>query len=158
MTHNIYIKFNGSIYKKYREYNFEVSNWIKMTNIDDFKNRLITMNTDFNEEKYKYGYVAARREINKYWNSLNHTWTFNGEEFDNHIDFTTENVPHKINNYKYYVVWYRGNLYWMVMYHYFPMCQLYEFKSIDEKPGNFIKWTNVKHLKSVFNKTQHKIV
>ena len=60
MTYKTYIKFNGSIYKYFREYIDGMSDWIKMTNIDDFENRLITMNTDFNEEKYKYGYEAAK--------------------------------------------------------------------------------------------------
>ena len=159
MSHKTYIKFNRSIYKYFREYIDGMSDWIKMTNIDDFSNRIMTVsNKNFNAEKYQYGYESANKEINKYWDSLNHTWTYNNEVFDNNVNFKVTNTSHKIDNHSYYVVWYRGNLYWMVMYHYFPMCQLHEFKSINKKPGKFIKWTNVRHLKSVYNVTQNKII
>ena len=66
MSHKTYIKFNSSIYKYFREYIDGMSDWIKMTNIDDFSNRIMTVsNKNFNAEKYQYGYESANKEINK---------------------------------------------------------------------------------------------
>lgn len=56
-------------------------------------------------------------------------------------------------SYTWYLVWHQGHIYWMTSYHYMPQCQLYKFNGLDKEPGDFIKWTHIKNLKAVWNKT-----
>lgn len=180
MTNNKFVKYNNTIYKivKYKNtiYNiFDNTHWIQMTNIFDLKqNRLVSPMCEY--EKYAYEYSKANKEINDFWDNVSQTWNYNGQMFSNtgNLSFTHYKkcgnhlildwciYPyikyHKFNDCKYYVVWYRGNLYWMVTWHYIPRCQLYKFEDINTPPKTFIKWTHIRHLKPVYNETLKRFV
>lgn len=169
-----YIKYKNIIYK----YNPIDKYWLQMTKVKHQKDRRTYF--DFDVSKYIYNAEKARSEINEYWDNYTDIWTYNGKEYDNlrTIHFA-EKQTFDLNTditYTYWgikkdflakskfiiyglhnIVWYQGKLYWMLISHYLPQCQLFEF--IDEnKVGNFIKWTHVKHVRGVWCRTTNNFI
>lgn len=129
--------------------------------------KVIVSEEDFNNANpVKISKNEYLRLLNKYFNSTKHSWDYNGEKFikldnfeENLLGYTIgKNLPiHKINN------GYHGN-YFMVIYHnklyytffsgnYFPRMHLCDLN------GYFTgKWTHIKNLAPIFNKTTKQIV
>lgn len=91
----------------------------------------------------------------KYTNDKYQDW-FVLKDIPTHEFYTTWTdklgKEHKYS-YTWYLVWHQGHIYWMISYHYMPQCQLYKFNGLDKEPADFIKWTHIKNLKAVWNKT-----
>lgn len=97
--------------------------------------------------------------LNEYFRNSKYEWEYEGEQFKK-LDNFVINKNGKILNYEekdinFSVVMYQNRLYSThVQGNYYPQMQLYELNT--QKPST--KWTSIKNLCPIFNKTKKEIV
>ena len=124
--------------------------------------------------------------INKRWDDYEYSWEYEGTLYYasiNHVDNKAYDAPiHKFEqSYKdkngkkhtyyneYRIGFYNGKLVWWTCYHYYPRAYVWTFESIDKEPkdkydetsGHWTitgQWTNIKHIKPVYNNTTQKYI
>lgn len=182
----LFIKIEGAIYKQKNDYWLKMTNLVKgedrrttfeydITHYSYPANKAREeINTYWNSYKdswtfmgnvYNNSHILAEMKLAvcKYTNNEYQDWYI--------IPEVREQAVHKFpvvwkdiqgnehtHSYDWYIVWHQGHIYWMTYYHYLPQCQLYKFEGTNKTPGDFIKWTHVKNLRLVWNKTQKKYV
>ena len=130
--------------------------------------RLYKSNPLFNNLK-QISFNKAMNLINELFKDYSTEWEYNGNTYYIKKSSEPDSTFYKnmdINSrylfkdekygiqYLYYLVWFRGKIYWAIFDSYYPQAQLYKFKPINNglRCEDFCQWTNVKNLKVIFKK------
>lgn len=106
--------------------------------------------------------------INERWDNDERSWEYNGMLFEVGKNFKENqafDAPlHKFlysykaqngNNVKYTndyrIGYFNGKLVWWTCFHYYPRTYIWTFESLDKEPRGFGSWTNIKHIKPIYN-------
>lgn len=106
--------------------------------------------------------------INERWDNDVRSWEYNGMHFEagkNSKENQAFDAPfHKfLHSYKdqdgktveythdYRIGYFNGKIIWWSCYHYYPRTYILPFESLDKEPSGFGSWTNIKHIKPIYN-------
>ena len=106
--------------------------------------------------------------INEKWDNDERTWEYNDMIFavgKNTKENQAFDAPlHKfVHSYKtqdgttseytneYRIGYFNGNLVWWRCLHYYPRTYIWTFEHLDKEPNEFGSWTNIKHIKPIYN-------
>ena len=106
--------------------------------------------------------------INEKWDNDERTWEHDGmlfavgknfkenQAFDAplhkfvHSYKTQDGATHEYTN-DYRIGYFNGNLVWWTCLHYYPRTYIWGFEDLDKEPTGFGSWTNIKHIKPIYN-------
>ena len=166
---NFFIDNNNVIYKttKNSTHLLKVSPW------EQGEDRRLFPYEVSDSKLKKISFSSAMKLLNKQFADYENEWTYKGKKYkilkstfpestfkDGRSEpylfpnFYTDSAGVRRGHYdKFYLTWFRGKLYWICGFAYYPQVMLYHFKDIDTRPtyNDFAQWTNVKNCKIIYD-------